>query len=85
MRQRRGDSLTNGAIIGAVAGTAYFLTGLALLGDSDGGDVIVSTAVVGGGVVRRVGRSNGSRNRCADYAPTAGLPEARRRQQKPVF
>jgi threonine dehydrogenase-like Zn-dependent dehydrogenase len=31
IRQRRGDSLTNGAIIGAVAGTAYFLTGVALL------------------------------------------------------
>ena len=47
IRQRRGDSLKIGAIIGAVAGTAYFLTMMALLGDGDGGEVIVSRAVVG--------------------------------------
>ena len=60
IRQRRGDSLTNGAIIGAVAGTAYFLTGLALLGDSDGGDVIVSTAVVGGVLFVGMGAAAGA-------------------------
>jgi hypothetical protein len=47
IRQRRGDSLMNGAIIGAVAGTAYALTALALLKDSDGGDVIVGSAIAG--------------------------------------
>jgi hypothetical protein len=48
IRQRRGDSLKNGAIIGAAAGTAYFLTAAALLGDSDGGEVIVGAAVAWG-------------------------------------
>jgi hypothetical protein len=47
IRQRRDDSLVNGAIIGAVAGTAYVLTALAVLGDSDGGEVIVPTAIAG--------------------------------------
>ena len=60
IRQRRSDSLTNGAIIGAVAGTAYFLTGLALFGDSDGGDVIVSTAVVGGVLFAGMGAAAGA-------------------------
>lgn len=46
--QRRGDSLTNGAIIGAVAGATYFATVAALLHDSDGGDIIVPTAIAGG-------------------------------------
>lgn len=59
IRQRRGDSLTNGAIIGAAAGTAYFLTMVALLGDSDGGDVIVSTAVVGGVLFAGMGAAAG--------------------------
>jgi hypothetical protein len=39
--------LKNGAIIGAVAGAAYFVTLAALLGDTDGGEVIVSTAIAG--------------------------------------
>lgn len=40
IRQRRGDSLKNGAIIGAVAGTSYGLAGLTLSAMmSDGGDV----------------------------------------------
>lgn len=40
IRQRRDDSLKNGAIIGAVAGTSYGLAGLALATmTSDGGDV----------------------------------------------
>jgi hypothetical protein len=59
IRQRRGDSLTNGAIIGAAAGTAYFLTMVALLGDSDGGEVIVSTAVVGGVLFAGMGAAAG--------------------------
>jgi hypothetical protein len=60
IRQRRGDSLTNGAIIGAAAGTAYFLTLAALLGDSDGGDVIVSTAVAGGVLFAGMGAAAGA-------------------------
>lgn len=58
--QRRDDSLKNGAIIGAVAGTAYFLTGLALLGDSDGGDVIVPAAVGWGVVFAGLGAAAGA-------------------------
>jgi hypothetical protein len=47
--QRRGDSLKNGAIIGAVAGTGYFLTAVAIFSRvSDGGDMIVPAAVVSG-------------------------------------
>ena len=60
IRQRRGDSLTNGAIIGAVAGTAYFLTGLALLKDADGGDVIVGTAVAAGVLFAGMGAAAGA-------------------------
>jgi hypothetical protein len=59
IRQRRGDSLTNGAIIGAVAGTAYFLTLAAILRDSDGGDVIVSTAIAGGVLAAGMGAAAG--------------------------
>lgn len=47
IRQRRNDSLKNGPGIGAVAGAAYFVTAAALLGDSDGGDVILGTAIAG--------------------------------------
>jgi hypothetical protein len=60
IRQRRDDSLTNGAIIGAAAGTAYFLTMVALLGDSDGGEVIVSTAVAGGVLFAAMGAGAGA-------------------------
>jgi hypothetical protein len=60
IRQRRGDSLTNGAIIGAVAGTAYFLTGVALLNDSDGGEVIVGTAVAAGVLFAGMGAAAGA-------------------------
>lgn len=59
IRQRRGDSLKTGAIIGAVAGTAYFLTMMAILGDSDGGEVIVSRAVVGGVMFAGMGAAAG--------------------------
>jgi hypothetical protein len=57
--QRRGDSLKNGAIIGAVAGTAYFVTGVALLRDSDGGEVIIPTVVVGGVLFAAMGAAAG--------------------------
>ena len=60
IRQRRDDSVKNGAIIGAVAGTAYFLTMAALLGDSDGGEVIMSTAVVGGVLCAGLGAAAGA-------------------------
>jgi hypothetical protein len=46
--QCRGDSLKNGAIIGAAAGTAYFATAAALLVGSDDGEVIIPTAIAGG-------------------------------------
>lgn len=45
--QRRGDSLKNGAIIGAVGGAAYGLTMLALSMSIDDGDVIPATVVTG--------------------------------------
>jgi hypothetical protein len=60
IRQRRGDSLTNGAVIGAAAGTAYFLTLAAILKDSDGGDVIVSTAIAGGVLAAGMGAAAGA-------------------------
>jgi len=58
--QRRGDSLRNGALIGAAAGTAYFLTGIALLNDSDGGDVIVPAAVAWGVCFAGIGAAAGA-------------------------
>jgi hypothetical protein len=58
--QRRDDSVVNGAIIGAVAGTAYFLTAAALLRDSDGGDVIIPTAVAGGLLFAGLGAAAGA-------------------------
>ena len=57
--QRRGDSLKNGAIIGAVAGTVYFVTLAALLRDSDGGEVIIPTAVAGGVLFAGMGAAAG--------------------------
>ena len=59
IRQRRDDSLKNGAIIGAVAGAAYFVTAAALLQDSDGGDVIVGTAIAGGVLFAGMGAAAG--------------------------
>lgn len=59
VRQRRDDSLKNGAIIGAVAATAYFLTMGALLSDSDGGGVIIGTAVAGGVLFAGMGAAAG--------------------------
>ena len=58
--QRRDDSVMNGAIIGAVAGTAYFLTAAALLVDSDGGDVIIPTAIAGGVLFAGLGAAAGA-------------------------
>lgn len=60
IRQRHADSLTNGAIIGAVGATAYFLTGAALVGDRDGGEMIVSTAVAGGLLFAGMGAAAGA-------------------------
>ena len=59
IHQRRGDSLKNGAIVGAVAGTAYFATMLAIFKDSDGGDVIVPTAIAGGVLFGGMGAAAG--------------------------
>jgi hypothetical protein len=59
IRRRQGDSLKNGAIIGAVAATAYFSTMAALLKDSDGGDVIVGRTVVGGVLFAGMGAAAG--------------------------
>ena len=59
IRQCRDDSLKNGAIIGAVAGAAYFVTAGALLRDSDGGDVIVGTAIAGGVLFAGMGAAAG--------------------------
>ncbi len=57
--QRRDDSLKNGAIIGAVAGAAYFVTGLALLAGIDDGDVIIPTAIAGGVLFAGLGAAAG--------------------------
>lgn len=58
--QRRGDSLLNGAITGAVAGTAYFVTLMVILHESsDGGDVIVPTAIMGGMLMAGMGAAAG--------------------------
>jgi hypothetical protein len=58
--QRRGDSLRNGAIIGAVAGTAYVVTALALLSDSDGGEPIIPAAIAGGVLFAGMGAAAGA-------------------------
>jgi hypothetical protein len=61
VRQRRDDSLKNGAIIGAVAGTAYYITMAAIFSRySDGGDIIVSTAVTGGVLFAAMGAAAGA-------------------------
>jgi hypothetical protein len=59
IRQRRGDSLKNGAIIGAAAGAAYFATMATLLSRIEEGDVIVSTAVAGGLMCTGIGAAAG--------------------------
>jgi hypothetical protein len=59
IRQRRDDSLKNGAIIGAVAGTAYYVSMAVLLSDSDGGDVIIGTALAGGVLFAGMGAAAG--------------------------
>ena len=57
--QRRDDSLKNGAIIGAVAATALFVTAGVALHDSDGGDVIVSGAIAWGVLFAGMGAAAG--------------------------
>jgi hypothetical protein len=59
IRQRRDDSLKNGAIIGAISATAFFITAGTLLSDSDGGDVIISTAIAGGVLFAGMGAGAG--------------------------
>jgi hypothetical protein len=60
IRQRRDDSLRNGAIIGAAAGTAYYVTLMAIFSRiSDGGDMIVSSAVIGGVLFAGLGAAAG--------------------------
>jgi hypothetical protein len=51
IRQRRGDSLQNGAIIGAAAGAGYGLAVLALLASTDDGGGPIPIGVVTGMVV----------------------------------
>jgi hypothetical protein len=60
IRQRRGDSLKNGAIIGAVAGTAFYVTMAAIASSIDEGDVIVGTAIAGGVIFAGVGAAAGA-------------------------
>ena len=59
IRQRRGDSLKNGAIIGAVAGATYYVTLLAIFWDVDGGEPIASTAWIGGLLFSGMGAAAG--------------------------
>jgi hypothetical protein len=60
IRQRRDDSLRNGAIIGAVAGTAYVATALAVLRDRDGGGIIIPSAIVGIAAIAGIGAAAGA-------------------------
>jgi hypothetical protein len=47
IRQRRRDSLMNGALIGAASAGAFFLAMATIVPTGDGGDVIVSSAIRG--------------------------------------
>lgn len=47
IRQRRRDSLKNGALIGAASAGAFFLAMATIVPTGDGGDVIVSSAIRG--------------------------------------
>ena len=58
--QRRGDPVLNGAIIGAVAGAAYFATMLAIFAHDDGGGVIVPTVFIGGMTIAGMGAAAGA-------------------------
>jgi hypothetical protein len=58
--QRRDDSLKNGAIIGAVAGAAYFVTAAVALAGTDDTDVIVPTAIAGGVLFAGLGAAAGA-------------------------
>jgi hypothetical protein len=60
IRQRRDDSLRNGAIIGAIAGAAYVATALAVLRNHDGGDMIVPAAVGSGVMIAGIGAAAGA-------------------------
>jgi hypothetical protein len=59
--QRRSDSLKNGALIGAAAGAAYFATMMAIMSQfSDGGDVIIPSAISGAVLVVGMGAAAGA-------------------------
>lgn len=59
--QRRSDSLTNGALIGAASGAAYFAVIMAIFSHyNDGGDVIVPTAITGGAMMVGLGAAAGA-------------------------
>lgn len=61
IRQRRSDSLRNGAIIGAAAGAGYGLAMLALLAStSDGGGPIPIGVVTGMGMLTGIGAAAGA-------------------------
>ena len=60
IRQRRGDSLKNGAIIGAVSATTYYVIIGALFAGMDGGDVLVGQAITGGVVFAGLGAAAGA-------------------------
>jgi hypothetical protein len=60
IRQRRDDSLRNGAMIGAVAAAAYVATALILLRDADGGDLNIPMAVKSAVVIAGVGAGAGA-------------------------
>lgn len=61
IRQRRGDPLKNGVIIGAVAATAYYVTMAAIFSNiDDGGDVIVGSAIAGGVLFAGIGAAAGA-------------------------
>ncbi|HEX6974948.1 MAG TPA: hypothetical protein VF147_11130 [Vicinamibacterales bacterium] len=70
IRQRRGDSLVNGAIVGAVSAAAYYAVMGAIFADMDGGDVQVGPAIAGGVIFAGVGAAAG-----------AGIDALIRRQQ----
>ena len=60
VRQRRDDSLWNGAVIGAAAGGGYFATLMIIFHNySDGGDVIVPTMIAGGAMIVGMGAAAG--------------------------
>lgn len=58
--QRRGDSLQNGAFIGAAAGAAYFATLVVAFWDTDGGEVFIPSLIAGGVMFAGIGAAAGA-------------------------